>query len=116
MKVSRLPRSRRLLRVVCFHEITGRIQPLYAPEYLVWTSLTLLVRTQGFQRSAAAQQRPATCTRPLPAGLAAGFDKNAEAVEGLMGLGFGFVEVGSITPRPQAGNPPPRVFRIPDLK
>ncbi|GLC39005.1 Dihydroorotate dehydrogenase (fumarate) [Pleodorina starrii] len=51
-----------------------------------------------------------------PLGLAAGFDKNAEAVAGLMGLGFGFVEVGSITPRPQPGNPTPRVFRIPELK
>ncbi|KAG2424053.1 hypothetical protein HYH02_015234 [Chlamydomonas schloesseri] len=53
---------------------------------------------------------------PNPIGLAAGFDKNAEAVAGLMGLGFGFVEVGSITPKPQPGNPTPRVFRIPELK
>lgn len=49
-----------------------------------------------------------------PVGLAAGFDKNAEAVEGLLGLGFGFVEVGSVTPIPQEGNPRPRVFRIPE--
>ncbi|KAL3695308.1 hypothetical protein R1sor_009384 [Riccia sorocarpa] len=49
-----------------------------------------------------------------PIGLAAGFDKNAEAVEGLLGLGFGFVEVGSVTPVPQAGNPQPRVFRLPE--
>ncbi|ERN09388.1 dihydroorotate dehydrogenase (quinone), mitochondrial [Amborella trichopoda] len=48
-----------------------------------------------------------------PIGLAAGFDKNAEAVEGLLGLGYGFVEVGSVTPVPQEGNPKPRVFRIP---
>jgi dihydroorotate dehydrogenase len=47
-----------------------------------------------------------------PVGLAAGFDKNAEAVEGLLGMGFGFVEVGSVTPIPQEGNPRPRVFRI----
>lgn len=47
-----------------------------------------------------------------PVGLAAGFDKNAEAVEGLLGLGFGFVEVGSVTPIPQEGNPKPRVFRL----
>lgn len=47
-----------------------------------------------------------------PVGLAAGFDKNAEAVEGLLGMGFGFVEVGSVTPVPQEGNPRPRVFRI----
>ncbi|MQL72222.1 hypothetical protein Taro_004524 [Colocasia esculenta] len=48
-----------------------------------------------------------------PIGLAAGFDKNAEAVEGLLGLGFGFVEVGSVTPMPQEGNPKPRIFRLP---
>ncbi|MCO5599598.1 hypothetical protein L7F22_053704 [Adiantum nelumboides] len=49
-----------------------------------------------------------------PIGLAAGFDKDAEAVEGLLGIGFGFMEVGSITPLPQEGNPKPRVFRLPD--
>ncbi|KAG2707898.1 hypothetical protein I3843_05G152100 [Carya illinoinensis] len=48
-----------------------------------------------------------------PIGLAAGFDKNAEAVDGLLGLGFGFVEVGSVTPIPQEGNPKPRIFRMP---
>ena len=48
-----------------------------------------------------------------PIGLAAGFDKNAEASAPLFDLGFGFVEVGSVTPRPQAGNPTPRVFRLP---
>jgi dihydroorotate dehydrogenase len=47
-----------------------------------------------------------------PVGLAAGFDKDAKAVEGLLGLGFGFVEVGSVTPVPQEGNLKPRVFRI----
>ncbi len=47
-----------------------------------------------------------------PLGLAAGFDKNAEAVPGLFGLGFSFVEVGTVTPRPQAGNPGPRLFRL----
>lgn len=47
-----------------------------------------------------------------PIGLAAGFDKHAEAMEGLLGLGFGFVEVGSITPKPQQGNEKPRLFRL----
>ncbi|KAI8321329.1 FMN-linked oxidoreductase, partial [Martensiomyces pterosporus] len=47
-----------------------------------------------------------------PVGLAAGFDKNAEAIDALFGLGFGSVEVGSITPLPQEGNPGTRVFRI----
>ncbi|KAI5076235.1 hypothetical protein GOP47_0008300 [Adiantum capillus-veneris] len=49
-----------------------------------------------------------------PIGLAAGFDKDAQAVEGLLGIGFGFMEVGSVTPLSQEGNPKPRVFRLPD--
>ena len=49
---------------------------------------------------------------PNPLGLAAGFDKNAEAVDGALALGFGFIEVGSLTPRPQVGNPQPRLFRL----
>ena len=51
---------------------------------------------------------------PNPVGLSAGFDKDAEVYAALLRLGFGFVEVGSITPRPQAGNPKPRVFRLPE--
>lgn len=49
---------------------------------------------------------------PNPLGLAAGFDKNAEAADPLLRLGFGFVEVGAVTPKPQPGNPKPRVFRL----
>lgn len=48
-----------------------------------------------------------------PLGLAAGFDKNAEVANELIKLGFGFVEVGTLTPKPQAGNPKPRLFRLP---
>lgn len=49
---------------------------------------------------------------PNPVGVAAGFDKDAEVPDALLGAGFGFTEVGSITPRPQAGNPKPRLFRL----
>ncbi|AWJ83684.1 dihydroorotate dehydrogenase (quinone) [Azospirillum sp. TSH58] len=49
-----------------------------------------------------------------PVGLAAGFDKNAEVVDAMLRLGFGFVEAGSVTPRPQPGNPKPRLFRAPE--
>ncbi|MEO1730716.1 MAG: quinone-dependent dihydroorotate dehydrogenase [Pseudomonadota bacterium] len=49
---------------------------------------------------------------PNPVGVAAGFDKDAEVPDALFGLGFGFTEVGSITPKPQAGNPKPRLFRL----
>jgi dihydroorotate dehydrogenase len=50
---------------------------------------------------------------PSPLGLAAGFDKNGKGVVGLAALGFGFIEVGTVTARPQAGNPRPRLFRFP---
>ncbi len=63
----------------------------------------------------AIEEKPVTCmgiTFPNPVGLAAGFDKNAAALDGLSAMGFGFIEVGTVTPRPQAGNPKPRLFRL----
>ena len=51
---------------------------------------------------------------PNPIGLAAGFDKNAEVIAPMLGFGFGFVECGTVTPRPQPGNPRPRLFRLPE--
>ncbi|MFE8073172.1 quinone-dependent dihydroorotate dehydrogenase [Marinobacteraceae bacterium S3BR75-40.1] len=50
---------------------------------------------------------------PNPVGLAAGLDKNGIAIDGMGALGFGFVEVGTVTPKPQPGNPRPRLFRLP---
>ena len=57
-------------------------------------------------------QRLAGLEFPSPVGLAAGFDKDGEVPDAMLGLGFGFVEVGTITPKPQAGNPKPRLFRL----
>jgi dihydroorotate dehydrogenase len=51
-----------------------------------------------------------------PVGLAAGLDKNAAVIDGMAALGFGFIEVGTVTPRPQPGNPKPRLFRIPEAQ
>jgi dihydroorotate dehydrogenase len=72
---------------------------------------------------------PALARRPLPSpvtamglhfpnrvGLAAGLDKNAAHIDGLAALGFGFIECGTVTPRPQPGNPKPRLFRLPDAE
>ena len=56
--------------------------------------------------------RVAGLSFPNPLGMAAGFDKNAEVPDALLGVGFGFAEVGSITPLPQVGNPKPRMFRL----
>lgn len=51
---------------------------------------------------------------PNPIGMAAGFDKDGEAIDGLLALGFGAVEIGTVTPLPQPGNPKPRLFRLPE--
>jgi dihydroorotate dehydrogenase len=53
---------------------------------------------------------------PNPVGLAAGLDKNGEAIAALADFGFGFIEIGAVTPRPQAGNPKPRLFRLPQAQ
>ena len=55
-------------------------------------------------------------TFPNPVGLAAGLDKNAAVIDGMAALGFGFIEVGTVTPRPQPGNAKPRLFRVPEAQ
>jgi len=68
-------------------------------------------------------KRPANDTRtvmgltfPNPVGLAAGLDKNGAYIDALAALGFGFIEIGTVTPLPQPGNPKPRLFRLPDAQ
>ncbi|WP_026010523.1 quinone-dependent dihydroorotate dehydrogenase [Pseudoxanthomonas sp. GW2] len=65
------------------------------------------------RRSAPLPTRVLGLTFPNPVGLAAGLDKNGAHIDALLALGFGFVEVGTVTPRPQPGNPKPRMFRLP---
>jgi dihydroorotate dehydrogenase len=83
---------------------------------------TLLALQSGLVPTVLDPDDPALHTRlwglnfPNPIGLAAGFDKNAAAVIPLLKLGFGFVEAGTVTPRPQGGNPKPRLFRLPSHK
>jgi dihydroorotate dehydrogenase len=80
----------------------------------------LAIRALGYGLAPrqAAKAWPRLATRlcglhlPNPLGLAAGFDKNAEALPGLAKLGFGWIEIGTVLPRPQAGNPKPRIFRL----
>ena len=75
-----------------------------------------MLKIAPLRRAAADDKRLATrvfgLNFPNPIGIAPGFDKNAEVPDALLRLGFGFVEVGTITPKPQAGNPRPRVFRL----
>src|SRR5690606_3442227 len=80
--------------------------------------LAIRVLAGGWLPAAASQDPPSlaveACGRRFanPAGIAAGFDKHAEAIAATLGQGAGFVEVGGVTPRPQAGNPRPRLFRL----
>jgi dihydroorotate dehydrogenase len=91
------------------------------PEFVHHLSLAALTRTPmaAMLESFAVKKYPALekkvfgLTFPNPIGLAAGFDKNAEGVTVWPRLGFGFMELGTITPRPQPGNPKPRIFRLP---
>jgi len=81
--------------------------------------LTVMALRAGLAGRSAAPSDPVLATRVLgldfanPLGLAAGFDKNAAVADAMLGLGFGFVEVGTVTLRPQHGNPKPRLFRLP---
>ncbi len=81
-------------------------------------SLALMALSLGLAPPVTAVPRPILKTRVWglefdnPVGLAAGFDKDAQVPGAVLGLGFGFTEVGSVTPRPQPGNPKPRLFRL----
>ncbi len=72
-----------------------------------------LLRGPGRPADPRLRVRLAGLDLPGPVGLAAGFDKNGEVADAMLALGFGFVEIGTVTPRPQAGNPRPRIFRLP---
>lgn len=89
---------------------------IWAMSYgLVPTSANQGLANQGFANQHTASRLDQDCLGlrfSNPLGLAAGFDKNAEAMAGAFRLGFGYVEVGTITPKPQSGNPKPRVFRL----
>ncbi|MCR4531572.1 quinone-dependent dihydroorotate dehydrogenase [Acinetobacter venetianus] len=91
-----------------------------APERAHELTLSMLDKAHklGFMHQKVAA-KPLTCMGiefPNPVGLAAGLDKNGAHIDALAALGFGFIEIGTITPRPQAGNPQPRLFRIPEAK
>ena len=91
-----------------------------APERAHELTLSLLKSTykMGLMLQSVAL-KPVTCMGiefPNPVGLAAGLDKNGAYIDALASQGFGFIEIGTITPLPQAGNPEPRLFRLPKAK
>ena len=91
-----------------------------APERAHELTLSLLksAHKMGAIRNQVAA-KPVTCMGiqfPNPVGLAAGLDKNGAYIDALAALGFGFIEIGTITPKPQDGNPKPRLFRVPQAK
>ena len=86
-------------------------------------SLAAIKRAERLNLLGLFAARPAACPVtvmgldfPNPVGLAAGLDKNADYIDGLAALGFGFIEVGTVTPLPQPGNPQPRLFRLPAVR
>lgn len=88
-----------------------RVDPELA-HTLALRSLAALPRRRPVRAARGLEMQVAGLTFPNPIGMAAGFDKDALAAAGLLGLGFGSVEVGTLTPRPQPGNPRPRLFRL----
>jgi dihydroorotate dehydrogenase len=97
--------------------LAARVLRMLPPEAAHNATLRLL-REGGFLLGAAPPDDPRLAVRalgldfPNPVGLAAGFDKDARVPHALLRIGFGFVECGTLTPKPQAGNPKPRLFRL----
>ena len=99
----------RLIRDLLF------LLPAETSHHLTLHSLKLATQLGLAGKPRAFAGRPVTVmglTFPNPVGLAAGLDKNGDYIDGLATFGFGFIEIGTITPRPQPGNPKPRLFRL----
>ena len=99
-----------------FYDLATGLLRLLSPEAA--HGLTIRALSMGLARPLAHRPPPALAMTAMglafssPLGLAAGYDKNAEGADAMLGMGLGFVEVGTITRRPQPGNPKPRVFRL----
>lgn len=95
-----------------FRELLFRLDPETA-HHLALEALQGALRLHLLgERQVAAPRTVMGLRFPNPVGLAAGLDKNGDYIDALAALGFGFIEVGTVTPRPQAGNPKPRLFRL----
>ncbi|WP_172331617.1 quinone-dependent dihydroorotate dehydrogenase [Mangrovicoccus sp. HB161399] len=94
--------------------VLQKMDPEKAHDWAIWALERGLAPLPRKVRSDRLKTQLGTLALENPLGLAAGFDKNARALPALMQAGFGFVEVGATTPRPQPGNPKPRLFRLPE--
>lgn len=92
---------------VAHHNVTGGLKAINK----IWGG-SMLVKAAFALEDARLERKVFGLTFKNPVGLAAGFDKNAEYVDELVDLGFGFIEIGTVTPRPQPGNDKPRMFRL----
>ena len=90
-----------------------KIDPETAHRLTIKAMKTGVIRPCSIVKSEKLQQNIFNLRFPNPVGLSAGFDKNAEIIAPALNLGFGFTEVGTVTPKPQKGNPLPRLFRDP---
>lgn len=104
---------------MAFAEVATRLARLLPPEAAHQATIKALSTGVGVPARAVTSPDSLAVTLPVsglrlpnPIGLAAGFDKNAEAFSAMLRYGFGFVECGTVTPEPQAGNPKPRLFRL----
>ncbi len=119
--MTRAPLELNLVSVMLYRRLIRPLLFSFPPEWVHHASLRCLASTSlaSLLESSAAVDFPHLrrqlfgLTFPNPIGLAAGFDKNAEGVPVWARLGFGFMELGTVTPRPQPGNQRPRVFRLP---
>jgi len=104
--------------LIDLYPLVGPLLRLIDPETA--HRMTVAALRTGLAPRAGGADAPELATSALglefanPLGLAAGFDKNAEVPDAMLAMGFGFVEIGSVTPQPQPGNPRPRLFRLPE--
>jgi dihydroorotate dehydrogenase len=94
----------------CVHQATLKMLAMAG----AWTPLRAILRRHYYVDDASLQVNLWGLTFPNPIGLAAGYDKDGQGMHGLACLGFGHLELGTVTPLPQAGNPRPRIFRLPE--
>ena len=88
------------------------LEPETAHNVILWALKRGLVGARGGSDDPILATRVWELAFSNPIGLAAGFDKDAEVIDAMLALGFGFVEAGTVTPLPQPGNPKPRLFRL----